>query len=138
MRQINIVFIFISFLCLTSCEQIIECIINKSPELPDKVLEVGLVNAYYSDFINAEIKNEPRDDDYGYYFELYGELPEGIEMLVDYRKVYFEGIPVESGSFDFTILLSVDPPLFYDFETDEYEDSLCSYSTTKGYTIRIQ
>lgn len=138
MKQISIIFVFISFLCFTGCDEIIECIINKSPELPDKILKVGLVNSYYSDFINAEIKNEPRDDDYDYYFELYGKLPEGIEMTVDYRRVYFEGIPTESGSFNFTIVLSVDPPLYYDDETGDYEDDMCSYSTSKGYTITIR
>ncbi|HMB99595.1 MAG TPA: hypothetical protein VKN14_01015 [Flavobacteriaceae bacterium] len=138
MKQYSILYVFISLFFLTSCQDILDCIINRSPELPDKILETGLVNAFYSDFLNAEINNEPQDDDYDYYFELYGDLPEGIEMFVDYRKVYFEGIPTESGVFTFTIYLSVDPPLYYDYDTDEYEDSLCSYSTSKDYTIRIR
>ena len=138
MKQITIVFLFFFFLSLTGCDDVIDCNINKSPELQDKVLATGLINEYYSDFINAEIKNEPNDDDYGYYFEVYGDLPEGIEISFDYRRVYFEGIPTQSGVFNITIYLSVDPPLYYDYDTDEYEDSLCSYTTTKGYTIRIQ
>jgi hypothetical protein len=133
-----IIFLFlVSFFCFSSCEEIVECIINKRPELPDKRLEDGYTNSYYTDELIAEIKNEPHDDDYGYFFDLYGDLPEGLDMIIDYRKVIFEGLPTEKGTYNFTIYLSVDPPEYYDDDSGEYEDSLCSSSSSKSYTIII-
>jgi len=137
MKQQIIILLIISFFSLLSCEEIVECIINKRPELPNIRLEDGHTNNYYTDEFVAEIKNEPHDDDYGYSFDLYGDLPTGLEMIIDYRKVVFEGLPTEKGTYTFTVFLSVDPPEYYDEDSGEYEDSLCSSSTSKTYTILI-
>lgn len=126
-----------SVLAFSSCEDIIDCIFNVSPELPNKDLQVGYLNDFYSDEIKAEINNEPRDDDYAYYFDIYGDLPQGLEVFYDFRTVIIEGTPQESGVYNFTIALSVDPPVYYDYETDEYYDPLCSDSTSRGYSITI-
>ena len=69
--------------------------------LKDKDLKVGTVNEFYSDYISAEIKNEPYDNSYVYYFGVTGNLPVGLEWDVEHRKVFFEGIPLETGSFEF-------------------------------------
>ena len=98
----------LSFFAFTSCDNIIDCIINTRPELPDKSFEVGYVNEFYYQDIRAEIKNEPRDDDYAYYFEDITNLPDGLEMFVDHRTIYIEGIPQTSGSYTFTVYLYVE------------------------------
>jgi len=136
MKRSIIIIILIPFF-FSSCEDIVECIINKRPELPDKRLEDGFTNNYYTKELVAEIKNEPRDDDYEYFFELYDDLPEGLEMIIDYRTIIIEGLPAEKGKYTFTIFLSVDPPEYYDEHSGEYEDSLCSKSTSKAYTLTI-
>lgn len=127
----------LSIIAFTSCEDILECVINRSPELPDKSFTVGYRQQMYYDEFDAEIKNEPRDNIYDYYFELVGDLPDGIDLYIDYRTVSFEGVPQNRGVFEFTLYLDVDPPMYYDEETGDYEDSMCSYSTSKNYTITI-
>jgi len=138
MKQSTKTLFIILFISLSACQDIIDCIINVRPELPDKVLKTGDIEQYYFDEFNAGIKNEPRDDDYDYYFEFYGDLPEGLEIFFNNKNVAIEGTPIESGLFTFTLYLTVDPPVNYDFETGEYEDSLCSDSTSHKYTIAIR
>jgi len=127
----------ISCLFLFNCEDIIECVINKRPEIPNKTFAVGYINHFYTDDFKSEIKNEPQDNDYDYYYQIYGDLPEGLEFYTDYRTVIIEGTPLEQGTFNFTIYLDVDPPEYYDEESGQYEDSLCSASTSKEFSIII-
>ena len=137
MKQPIIILLIISIVSFASCELIVECIINKRPELPDKKLVDGYTNSYYQEELIAEVKNEPHDDDYGYSFSLYDDLPEGLEMIIDYRTIIIKGLPKERGTYHFTFFLSVDPPLFYDEDSGEYEDFLCSNSTSKTYKLVI-
>lgn len=133
--------ILIFSILLISCEDTLDCIINVRPVLPHKSLEVGLVGRYYSETITAEIKNEPRDNDYEYYFDINGKIPEGLHVIFDYRDVIIEGTPLKSGRFTFTIYLDVDPPYSYyydDFGNERYDDALCSDNTSKSYTIAIK
>ncbi|WP_397362550.1 hypothetical protein [Olleya sp. R77988] len=127
----------LSILSFTSCEDILECVINRRPELPDISLEEGYLQQIYNQQFDAGIKNEPRDNNYDYYFELVGDLPDGLDMYIDFRTVIFEGIPLNRGVFEFTLYLDVDPPVYYDEETGDYEDAMCSYSTSENYTIII-
>ena len=122
---------------LFGCEDIIECIINKRPEIKDTSFEVGYVGTYYYDEVKSEIKNEPNDNSYGYTYEIYDDLPDGLQTYANYRTLSIEGTPLVSGTFTFTIYLYVDPPEYYDEDTGEYEDSLCAYSTSKEFTIII-
>ena len=124
-------------LFLFSCEDILECIINKRPEIPNKTFDIGYINNYYYEEITSEIKNEPRDDDYGYTYEIYDPLPDGLQTYANYRTLSIEGTPEVSGTFTFTIHLYVDPPEYYDEDTGDYEDSMCSYSDSKEFTIMI-
>jgi hypothetical protein len=136
MKSLKLLPLVFCFLVL-GCEDIVDCIFNKRPEIPNKSFNVGYVNHFYSDEFTSEIKNEPRDDDYDYYYEVSGDLPEGIEIYTDYRTLILEGTPLEQGRFRFTIYLDVDPPEYYDEDTGQYEDSLCSDSTSKEFTITI-
>lgn len=132
----NILFVLVFVLCL-SCENILECIINRSPEIPDTSFDVGNVNGYYYQELTSEIKNEPRDDAYDYSYEIYGNLPDGLEMFANHRTLSIEGMPQASGTFTFTIYLYVDPPEYYDEDSGKYEDALCSRSTSKKFSIII-
>ncbi len=141
MKQSLPLLVFISFFLFTSCEDTLDCIINVRPVLSQKSLEVGLVDRFYSEKITAEIKNEPRDNDYDYYFDISGEIPEGLNVVFDYRDVIIEGTPLKSGRYSFTIYLDVEAPYSYyydDFGNERYNDNLCSSSTSKRYTIAIK
>ncbi|MCD2259215.1 hypothetical protein [Psychroserpens luteolus] len=137
MKRLLPLLLVLSLFTLSACEDFLDCIINRRPELPNKSFGVGELETYYYEEFKAEIKNEPRDDDYGYFFEIDGELPEGLEMFVNYRTVSIEGLPTNPGTYRFTVLLFVDPPVSYDYETDQYDDPLCSESTSKEYMISI-
>ncbi|NRD21197.1 hypothetical protein HNV08_14155 [Winogradskyella eckloniae] len=94
------------FLCL-GCEDTLSCIIPREPELPNKSFPVTAVDSYFYTSLKAEINNEPRDDDYDYYFDVKG-LPLGMEYVVDYRTVKLQGIPEVAGTYRITVDLYVD------------------------------
>ncbi len=121
------------FFLFTSCEDPI-CIFPKEPELPNKQFPIGNTENYYYVDVTAEINNEPRDDDYRYFFDVRG-LPEGMDFFVNFRTISLEGTPQESGIFDITIFLDVDGP-FRNFDNDP--NTLCNFSTSKNYTLIIE
>ncbi|WP_296383531.1 hypothetical protein [Winogradskyella sp.] len=133
LKLLPFVFCFLFF----GCEDLVDCIFNKRPEIPNKYFEAGFVNSYYYEEFTSEVKNDPRDDDYDYFYEIYGDLPDGLEMYANYRTLSIEGMPLTSGTFTFTVHLFVDPPEYYDEDSGRYEDSLCSDSTSKEFSITI-
>ncbi|WP_460219159.1 hypothetical protein [Psychroserpens sp. MEBiC05023] len=138
MKQLFYPLLLLSFFALTGCEDILECTIaGRSPELPNKEFDVGLVNLYYFDEFISEINNEPRDDDYIYDYDIYGDLPDGLTFFTNHRRVTIEGSPQTSGVFEFEVFLYVDPPLYWDDDRQEYDDGMCSTATSKVYTIII-
>ena len=68
MKQALSITVLLSFFLLTSCQDILECVINRHPQLQNARLATGQVNNYYFEEIRADINNEPRDDSYYYYF----------------------------------------------------------------------
>ncbi|MGK0323598.1 MAG: hypothetical protein ACJAR4_001640 [Psychroserpens sp.] len=130
-------YLLISFTLSNSCKDLIDCVINKGPVLNYKDLNVGTVNEFYSDYISAEIKNEPSDNSYDYYFGVSDNLPVGLEWYVDNRKVVFEGTPLETGNFEFKIELYVEGSEDWDSETDTWDDDLCNDFTSGKFTITI-
>jgi hypothetical protein len=129
--------ILLSFI---GCQDILECIINRHPELSNKTLAEAQVNQFYTETIQAEIKNEPMDNSYDYYFSIDGNLPRGIDSYIDYRTIVFEGAPLVAGTYKFTLRLSVEQAYNY---SDECEsnfndcDGLCAESTSQVYTIIV-
>jgi hypothetical protein len=103
----------LTFLSLISCQDILECIINRHPELSNQPLASAQVDQLYSETITAQIKNEPLDDNYDYYFSIDGELPSGIEYYIEYRAIILEGIPLVSGSYSFKVMLSAEQSYNY-------------------------
>jgi len=133
--------VLISFLTLFSCQDILECVINVRPDLPNKSLSLAQTDSYYFDSIKAEVKNDPHDDGYDYYFSVYGDFPEGLEYYIDYRTLVIEGFPEEEGSFNFTIQVTVEAYEDYYYDDDGNlidNDNLCTDTTQKDYTIRVQ
>lgn len=125
----------------TGCQDILECVLNRHPVLSDHMLETGQVNNYYIEEIKAQIKNEPRDDDYYYYFSIDGDLPRGLEYVVDYRSVIIKGTPQEPGRYTFTVRLSVEQvDDYYDNCENELNDcdGLCKETTSRTYTLKIR
>ncbi|GAA3630561.1 hypothetical protein [Flavivirga jejuensis] len=137
MKQYVFVILLVSFFSFSGCEDVLDCVINVRPELHNKTLAVGLVDAYYSETISAEIKNEANDNDYDYYFDISGRLPEGIDVYYNrHREVVFKGIPKASGSFVIRAYLEV-VPHYNTYGNDRINGRLCSDNTSKTYTLVI-
>ena len=123
------------FLALvSSCREPL-CIFPKEPQLPNKEFPIGSTESYYYVDLSAEINNEPRDNDYDYYFDVVG-LPAGMDYFVNYRTISLEGTPEVSGIFDIVIYLEVEGPFRNDYDDDPVE--LCNYGTSKTYTLIVE
>ncbi len=130
--------ILVAVFLSSSCSNVIDCLINVRPELQHRQLEAGYADRYYFDKISAQIKNDPNDNSYDYYFSVSGEVPRGIDVIYDYRDVIFEGVPEETGRFRIRVSLDVDAYEYYDYQTDTYSDGLCTDYTSKVYTLVIR
>ncbi|WP_299224198.1 hypothetical protein [uncultured Psychroserpens sp.] len=136
MKQRLLPLLFLSLVMFSGCDDFLECIIDRRPEIHKTTFSDGRVDIYYYHEVTVEIKNETRDNDYDYYFEIGGQLPDGLEMFVNYRTVSFEGTPEVSGTYRFTLFLYVDP-LFNNGGDCDCEEFLCSDSTSREFTITI-
>ena len=133
--------VFCVAVSLNSCNQIVDeildCTINRGPVLSKKIFEGAYLGEFYSEYVRAEVQNDPSDNDYAYYFEIFGTLPPGIEAVVEYRKVTFQGIPTELGDYDITVYVYVEGDEIWDDETESWDDNLCYHSNSSTYTIKI-
>jgi hypothetical protein len=140
MKQALSITVLLSFFLLNSCQDILECVINRHPQLQNARLTTGQVNNYYFEEIRADINNEPRDDSYYYYFSIDGDLPRGLEFIIDYRSVFIEGQPLESGVYNFSIRLTVEQANdYYDNCENRLNDcdGLCEDTTIERYRLVV-
>jgi len=86
-------FIVFSIFFLLSCEDAFECLIGRNPEINEAVVADAQLGQEYFQRITAEIDNEVNDDDYFYYFEVFGELPIGIDIIYFRREIQLVGVP---------------------------------------------
>ncbi|TGV01005.1 hypothetical protein [Flavivirga rizhaonensis] len=136
MKQYLPIILLMFLFSFSSCDDALDCIINVRPELRTKTLALGFVDEYYSEMITAEIKNEVNDNDYNYYFDVVGRLPEGLEVFYNRRReVVFKGISKEAGRFRLEVYLEVTP--HYD-EYGRINGPLCSDNTSESYVLVIR
>jgi len=133
---------FMLSLTLSGCSELMDCVASARPNIHSKTLQMGHVGINYDDFIQADVTNDPNDDNYDYYFSVSGNLPPGMTYREHGRKVYFSGVPTQSGIYTFKVELTVDPE--YDYFENEgfFEDGnhICfdDDTTTKEFTIEVQ
>lgn len=135
MQTYRFILVFTCFALFLSCEDALSCIFPREPELDDKEFPIGSIENYYYVELNAEINNEPRDQDYDYYFEVEG-LPLGLDYFVNFKTISIEGTPELTGTFDVTIVVTVDGPFRPIF--NEQPKILCNYSISKTYILIIE
>lgn len=133
---ISLLLLFVFSGCDKILEESLDCLVNKRPELSNNQLKTGRNDTFYSDRVWAQIKNEPRDDNYYYDFSLRGELPRGLEVYFEDREVFIEGTPRVKGTFSITISVRVDAR-YYD-EDGYLEDPLCRSSDSRRYELIIR
>jgi len=89
LRYILIFLVLIQY-CNCTIADITECIIGRKPKLTETALPVGNIGYYYHATISGEIKNEPNDDSYDYFFDIdESSLPQGITFDINNRVVTF-------------------------------------------------
>lgn len=123
----------------TSCDSITDCIINTRPHLPHTDFVDGNAGLFYEGVIRAEIKNEPRDGNYWYYFTVTG-LPAGMDYEFIGRDLFLFGIPESPGRYSIEVFLEVEPRSVFiddDDSWDEDGDSLCSYTDERFFFLQI-
>jgi hypothetical protein len=124
---------------LFGCSELIDCVASARPDLHSKPLNTGTVGSNYSDFVDADITNEPDDNAYDYFFQVDGNLPVGITYHEQGRKVFFTGVPTVAGTYTFDIRLTVDPPHYEDWGWNGGNRVCFGDDTiTKEFTIVIQ
>lgn len=127
---------------LFGCAELIDCVARARPNLHSKNLAVGTVGGNYTDFLEADVTNDPDDGAYDYFFSVDGDLPIGMTYHEQGRKVFFTGIPTVAGSYTFKVRLTVDPPNYYDDNHGFWDDNnrICfeDDTITKEFTIVIQ
>ncbi|WP_435622604.1 hypothetical protein [Flagellimonas sp.] len=115
------------------CDEILECVFNIEPQINERRLLVGVVGERYQDRITAQINNEVNDNDYDYFFDVFGDLPPGIFVDFNRRSVEIFGIPEEAGNYRFQIELFVER-----FDINGFDGSpTCSESTTREFTLQV-
>lgn len=141
MKKIKLLPLLLCFLCF-SCEDFWDCAIGRSAYIPDKTFPVGSTTSYYYVEFDAEVENEPRDNDYDYFFEVSeSSLPAGLDYFVNYRTLSIEGTPTETGTFEVDVYLYVEGPLEEEYDGSGnvyYNDPLCDSSIRKTYTLIIE
>ncbi|WP_296313163.1 hypothetical protein [Winogradskyella sp. UBA3174] len=135
MKTYRFLLVPICFTLFFSCNDFLGCIFPREPELDNRQFPIGSTESYYYVDLNAQIINEPRDEDYDYYFEV-EDLPLGLDYFVNFRTISIEGTPEVKGTFDITIFVTVDGP--FRLFTDEEPEILCKYSTSKTYTVILE
>jgi len=127
-------FIVFSIFFLLSCEDAFECLIGRNPEINEAVVADAQLGQEYFQRITAEIDNEVNDDDYFYYFEVFGELPIGIDIIYFRREIQLVGVPEESGQFNFSVYLTIDGS---DDGFNYDPDPTCANGTSRAYTLLV-
>ncbi|WP_395043970.1 hypothetical protein [Flavobacterium sp.] len=134
-------FILLPLFTLSSCEELFDCIASASPQLTNKNLAVGGTGNYYNDTITASVKNDSNDDAYGYFITVEGNLPTGMNYNIVGRNIHFQGTPTTSGTYSIKIILTIDPPSYYDSNGGFYQDDnrICfgNDTTQKTYSLVI-
>jgi hypothetical protein len=126
---------------ITACDPLIDCIIPRRPELPDKIFPSAYLGSYYEQSLRAAIDNSPNDNGYFYYFSI-SNLPRGLDYEWEGRELFIFGIPEETGDFEFQIFVNVDEPDYGNVDDDpgvfDDDDNLCEDSTSRKYRLRVQ
>lgn len=139
-RKIVVLFFASSALLLSGCAEMFDCIAKAEPNLHSKNLAPGRVGIAYTDFIDADVTNDPNDDEYDYFFSVEGNLPAGITYHEERRRIVFTGNPTQAGRFIFKVRLTIDPD--EDYSDDPFDDGnrICfgDDTITKEFTMLIQ
>ena len=134
MKTSHLLLLFFSFFFLLSCEDALECLFGINPEINETSVASATLDQEYFQRITAEIDNEVNDDAYFYYFDVFGELPLGIEVLYFPREIQLVGVPEETGEFGFSVYLTIEG---YDDGFEYDPNPTCADGTNRAFTLVV-
>ena len=127
--------LFVLFFLFLSCDDALECAFGVNPEINENFIPTASLDEDYFTLITAEVDNAANDNAYDYFFDVVGDLPDGINLYFEYRRIEIYGRPQETGRFNFRVFLSVG---LFDPNTGFYDDDpTCSSEVNKGFTLEV-
>jgi hypothetical protein len=127
------IIILCSFIIVTGCQTIFDCIVGIKPDLISKELATGSAYHNYAENVIFEMEHADTGDYFITDLSIEGNLPPGIESSFTQNTITFIGIPTSPGEFEFTVKIIVSP---YTPNSDETDD-LCGNASSKQYKIII-
>lgn len=122
--------------CDILLDQALDCIDDDGPVFNKSILASPVLNQVYNETITVTIENEPRDDRFLYDFNFSGSLPEGItgrQEGTNGRRWFLSGTPIETGTFEFRLYVSVDEPSRFEDENS----GLCYTSRSGEFELTV-
>lgn len=148
------VIIAVLILLLAACDKfenhIYDCLNFDGPVFDDTNIPVAVLNEEYFSEITVSIVNDSYDDWYTYEFDFIGELPYGLEFVVDNdrRSIQIIGTPLQVGYYNFKINVKVSEPESPndDLSSDDllsgegYDDgdTLCTNRQSRSFTLEVK
>lgn len=133
LRKIYVLAFASTALLVSGCSELVDCVASARPNLHSKNLATGRLNLSYEDYLEADVTNDPHDDEYDYFFSVQGNLPPGMTYREQRRRIYFTGTPSQKGTYAFRVRLTVDRPNWNNDNRICFGDD----TTTKEFTIVI-
>jgi len=140
------IFTLLSALLFFSCTEILEdCLLFPAkPEIRTREISDGKVGEQYFEIIEGEVRNDPNDSSYFYFFFLEGSLPKGLTYFVEGNQLIIKGIPEDrnSGEYVIKIIMRIEARCSsFENENDvEFDcDRICLGNDTdeRGYKFKI-
>lgn len=122
--------------CDILLDHALDCLDDDGPVFDRAILAAPVLNQTYEETILVKIENEPRDDRFIYNMDFSGDLPEGItgrQDGTDGRRWFLRGTPIETGTFNFRLFVSVDEPS----GISEQNSGLCYTSRSGDFELTV-
>ena len=132
-KAFKIITLFFLLITFTSCNSIVDCVAGSRPDLVSKDLSIGTIHHSYNETITFEMLHEVTEDFYISNVSIKGNLPPNVNYSNLSRDINFSGVPNVSGTYEFTVEITVKP---YTYDEDG-SDNMCSDTTSKNYKITI-
>ena len=120
-------------LMLAGCNAI-DCVIDNHPKFSNTTVRNAILNQVFEDTIKVSIANSYMDNDYGYTFNLEGDLPSGIRYETSFRDITFSGTPTELGGFEFRLSVTAEAIAQYPNDAPE---GLCSNTESQDMVLTV-
>jgi hypothetical protein len=126
--------ILCSFIIVTGCQEVLDCIAGIKPNLIEKELATGSISQHYNDNVAFEMEHADTEDYFINDLSIEGNLPPGIGNFITQNAITFNGMPTNTGEYEFIIKITVSPHT----SNADGSDDMCGNVSSKHYRIIIE